>query len=129
MTVVLTYYGHSAVSIKVNRTNVLVGPFITENPQTSVSHLSLEADYILVSHGHEDPVGDTISIAERTGATVVANFEIANWLSAQGVERVHPQHVGGWIHTFVWVCENDPGSSWVCFARWVLRRQSVWFSY
>ena len=104
MTVSLTYYGHSAVSIKVNGTNVLVDPFITENPQTSVSHLSLEADYILVPHGHEDHVGDTISIAERTGATVVANFEIANWLSAQGVERMRPQHIGGeYMHSFGYV--------------------------
>jgi L-ascorbate metabolism protein UlaG (beta-lactamase superfamily) len=78
MTVALTYYGHSAVSIKVNSTFVLVDSFITENPQASVSHLSLESDYILVSHGHEDHVGGTISIAERTDATVVANFEKAN---------------------------------------------------
>ena len=104
MAVSLTYYGHSAVSIKFNGTNVLVDPFITENPQSSVDHMSLEADYILVSHGHEDHVGDTISIAERTGATVVANFEIANWLSAQGVERVHPQHIGGgYMHSFGYV--------------------------
>jgi L-ascorbate metabolism protein UlaG (beta-lactamase superfamily) len=86
MAVSLTYYGHSAISIKFNGTNVLVDPFVTENPRSSVDHLNLEAAYILFSHGHEDHVGDTISIAERTGATVVANFEIANWLSAQGVE-------------------------------------------
>jgi L-ascorbate metabolism protein UlaG (beta-lactamase superfamily) len=53
------------------------------------------ADFIIVSHGHGDHVGDTVSIAQRTGATVISNFEISNWLAAQGVENTHAQHIGG----------------------------------
>ena len=104
MSVKLTYHGHSALSIKTNGTNVLVDPFIKDNPLTSVDLHSLQADYILVSHGHEDHVGDTIAIAKNTGATIITNLEIANWFSAQGITNVHPQHIGGgYTHEFGYV--------------------------
>ena len=104
MSVTLTYYGHSAIALELNGTNVLVDPFIKNNPMSSIDIDLLEVNYILVSHGHEDHMGDTIAIAQRTGATVVANFEIANWLSAQGVKNVHPQHIGGgYTHSFGYV--------------------------
>jgi len=104
MSVSLTYHGHAALSINIDGTNVLVDPFITDNPLASIDSSSLEADYILVSHGHEDHVGDTLSIAKRTGAAVIANLEIANWFSSQGVVSVHPQHIGGgYAHTFGYV--------------------------
>jgi L-ascorbate metabolism protein UlaG (beta-lactamase superfamily) len=73
----------------------LVDPFLSENPAATADPAELPADFILVSHGHGDHVGDTVAIAKRTGATVVANFEMANWFSGQGVEHVHPQHLGG----------------------------------
>ncbi|MEK6250111.1 MAG: metal-dependent hydrolase, partial [Planctomycetales bacterium] len=73
----------------------LIDPFLTENPMAAMSASEVEADYIILSHGHADHVGDTIEIAQRTGATVIANFEIVNWLTAQGVEKTHPQHIGG----------------------------------
>jgi L-ascorbate metabolism protein UlaG (beta-lactamase superfamily) len=60
-----------------------------------VAAAEVEADYILVSHGHGDHVGDTVEIAGRTGAMVISNFEIHNWLLAQGVESAHPLHIGG----------------------------------
>jgi L-ascorbate metabolism protein UlaG (beta-lactamase superfamily) len=55
----------------------------------------MNPDYILVSHGHGDHLGDTVAIAARSGATVISNFEIQNWMTAQGVKNVHPQHIGG----------------------------------
>jgi L-ascorbate metabolism protein UlaG (beta-lactamase superfamily) len=55
----------------------------------------VEADYILVSHGHGDHIGDTVAIARRTGAMVISNFEIQNWLQGQGLEKLHPLHIGG----------------------------------
>ena len=104
MSVTLTYHGHSALSLMINGTNVLIDPFIKDNPTSSVDIEHLDADYILVSHGHADHVGDTVAIAQRTEATVIANFEIANWLSAQGIEAVHPQHIGGgYTHSFGYV--------------------------
>jgi L-ascorbate metabolism protein UlaG (beta-lactamase superfamily) len=95
MSVQVTWFGHACFGIESEGTHLLVDPFLTGNPQASVSADAVSADVILVSHGHGDHVGDTVAIAQRTGALVVANFEIANWLSAQGVENVHPQHIGG----------------------------------
>ena len=104
MPVTLTYHGHSALALELNGTNVLIDPFIKDNPMSSVDIERLKADYILVSHGHEDHVEDTVAIAQRTEATIVANFEIANWLSEQGLDKMHPQHIGGvYTHSFGYV--------------------------
>ncbi len=74
---------------------LLTDPFLTGNPLAPVQANDVKADYILVSHGHGDHLGDTVTIAKRTGATVISNFEIQSWLVAQGVENVHVQHVVG----------------------------------
>jgi len=91
----VTWYSHACLLIDADGTRLLVDPFLTGNPLAPISADAVEADYIFVSHGHGDHVGDTVAIAKRTGATVVANFEIVNWLAAQGVENSHPQHIGG----------------------------------
>jgi L-ascorbate metabolism protein UlaG (beta-lactamase superfamily) len=93
----VTWLGHAAFSLEVNGHKVLIDPFLTDNPAASVTAEEVEADFILVSHGHGDHVGDTVPIAQRTGATVISNFEITNWLQAQGVaaDKIHPQHIGG----------------------------------
>lgn len=90
----ITWYGHATLGFETGGYKVLVDPYFSDNPAASASANQMEADYILVSHGHGDHVGDTVSIAKRTGATVISNFEIANWLDAQGV-TVHHQHLGG----------------------------------
>ena len=95
MGVKVTWYSHACLSIEADGTRLLVDPFLTGNPLAPVTADEVAADFIFVSHGHGDHVGDTIAIAQRTGATVVANFEIINWLAAQGVENGHPQHIGG----------------------------------
>jgi len=83
---------------------VLIDPFFTSNPSTDVAADSVEADFILVSHGHFDHVEDVVSIAKRTGAKVISNFEIVNWLQGQGIENAHPQHIGGGFnHEFGYV--------------------------
>lgn len=91
----LTYHSHACFSVSVGDTELLIDPFLTGNDMADVSADKVEADYILVSHGHGDHVGDTIEIARRTGAMTISNFEIQNWLLAQGVERTHPLHIGG----------------------------------
>ena len=98
MTVKLTWYGHATLGLEVDGYKILVDPFFTGNPAASTTANAVEADFILVSHGHGDHVGDTVAIAKRTGALVIANFEITNWLQQQGVEKVHPQHIGGGYH-------------------------------
>jgi len=95
MTLKVTWFSHACFLIQTAKAKLLIDPFITGNPLAPVKADSVSADYILVSHGHGDHVGDTVAIAQRTGATVISNFEIQNWMVAQGVKNVHPQHIGG----------------------------------
>ena len=90
----LTWYGHAALGLKTGGFDVLVDPFFSGNPAASAKAADLPADFILVTHGHGDHVGDTAAIAKRTGALVISNFEICNWLGKQGV-KTHGQHLGG----------------------------------
>lgn len=94
MTNTLTWLGHAALFLQIGETRLLVDPFLSGNPQAAMKADSVPADYILVTHGHSDHVGDTISIAKRTEATVISNAEIATWLGRQGV-KTHGQHLGG----------------------------------
>lgn len=92
-----TYYGHSTFGLEIDEHQILIDPFFSENPTTEMDPDELEADFILITHGHGDHVGDAVSIAQRTGATVISNFEIANWFEEQGI-TVHPQQIGGGYH-------------------------------
>jgi L-ascorbate metabolism protein UlaG (beta-lactamase superfamily) len=95
MTVKITWYSHACFLIETSGTKLLTDPFLTGNPLAPVRADQVDADFILVSHGHSDHVGDGLAIAKRTGATVISNYEIQNWFVGQGVENVHPQHIGG----------------------------------
>jgi L-ascorbate metabolism protein UlaG (beta-lactamase superfamily) len=101
MTTHIRWLGHAAIALETGGYKVLIDPFFTGNPAASITADQAEADFILVSHGHGDHVGDTIAIAQRTGATVVCNYEISEWMQKQGVTRVHgQQHGGGFNHAF-----------------------------
>jgi L-ascorbate metabolism protein UlaG (beta-lactamase superfamily) len=91
----LTYHSHACFSIRVADMVVWIDPFLTGNELADVQADAVQADYILVSHGHGDHVGDAVAMARRTGAMTISNFEIHNWLVAQGVERAHAMHIGG----------------------------------
>ncbi len=95
MAIKLTWYGHAAFALDIKGTTVLVDPFLTGNPFAPISADEVTADYILITHGHGDHIGDTIAIAKRTGAGIISNHEICTWLQAQGVSRTHGQHIGG----------------------------------
>ena len=95
MTVKLTWYSHACFLIETATARLLTDPFFSGNPLAPVQAADVTVDYILVSHGHGDHLGDTLAIARRTGATVISNFEIQNWLVGQGLQNVHPQHIGG----------------------------------
>ncbi|MCA9914350.1 MAG: metal-dependent hydrolase, partial [Anaerolineae bacterium] len=99
MATTLTFLGHSAFQIRIDEKTILIDPFLTHNPLAAVSADDIEADYIIVTHGHDDHVGDTIAIAKRTGAVVISNHEICEWLLRQGVPNVHGMHIGG-SHAF-----------------------------
>jgi L-ascorbate metabolism protein UlaG (beta-lactamase superfamily) len=94
MTVELTWYGHACWRIKTAKSTLLVDPFLSGNPVAPVTPDQVRPDYILVSHGHGDHLGDTVNIAKRTGATVLSNFEIASYCEGQGC-KAHPLHIGG----------------------------------
>jgi len=93
----LTYFGHSAFQIETNGTTVLVDPFITGNPHTEgvVTAADLNPDVILLTHAHGDHWGDTLDIARRSGALLVANFEITTYAQNHGHDIVQPMNTGG----------------------------------
>lgn len=76
----LTWLGHACWLLRTDRHSILLDPFLTGNPTAAIGADEVPADFILVSHGHGDHVGDTASIAHRTGATVIAMYEITQWL-------------------------------------------------
>ena len=91
----IRWLGHSATAIETAGYQVLIDPFLTGNPKAAISADEAQADFILVSHGHGDHLGDTIAIAQRTGATVICNYEMSEWLQKQGVKKTHGQQHGG----------------------------------
>jgi len=94
MSFMLTWYGHASFALRIDDFKLLLDPFISDNPEATVGADGLQADYILISHGHGDHVGDAVAIAQRTGATIISNFEIACWFEAKGIQA-HAQHIGG----------------------------------
>jgi L-ascorbate metabolism protein UlaG (beta-lactamase superfamily) len=92
----LTWFGHGSWSIATGGHRLLLDPFLDESPVASTKSDNVEADFILVSHGHFDHTADVASIAHRTGATVIANYEIAEWFgSNKGVEKTVGMNIGG----------------------------------
>jgi len=90
----ITYLGHASFQVTADGTHILIDPYLNGNPAAPFKPEEAQADYILVTHGHGDHIGDTVAIAKRTGATAVSNAEISRWLSAQGV-ATHGMHIGG----------------------------------
>jgi L-ascorbate metabolism protein UlaG (beta-lactamase superfamily) len=96
----LTYFGHSCFAVETGGKTLLFDPFITPNELAkSVDVDAIAADYILLSHGHLDHVTDAVRIARRTGATVIANFEVSEWIGKQGINAVVAMNPGG-SHAF-----------------------------
>ena len=94
----LTFLGHSAFSIKYGEWHLLIDPFITGNPASafaSMSRPALDPTHIILTHGHGDHLGDTIAIAERTGAEIITTFECANYIKGKGLENVADLGIGG----------------------------------
>jgi L-ascorbate metabolism protein UlaG (beta-lactamase superfamily) len=98
-----TYYGHSCFAVETNLPagqaggkKILFDPFISHNELAKDINIgNIEADYILLSHGHADHIADCIAIAQNTGAKVVCNWEIHEWLNKRGVSNTHPMNTGG----------------------------------
>jgi L-ascorbate metabolism protein UlaG (beta-lactamase superfamily) len=92
----LTYYGHSCFTVLLQERRLLFDPFIRPNGLASAVDINeISADYILLSHGHEDHVADAVEIALRCHATIVCAYELMGWLQSQGNLKVHPMNIGG----------------------------------
>jgi L-ascorbate metabolism protein UlaG (beta-lactamase superfamily) len=90
----LTWYGHAALGLETNGYKLIVDPFLDGNPVASIKSGAVDANFILISHGHDDHVGDSVAIAQRTKALVISVNEIAIWFANQGLDS-HGQHIGG----------------------------------
>lgn len=95
MAVKITWIGHSAFLVETGEHSILIDPFVSGNPVASVDPDTLNPNFILLTHGHGDHVGDTVAIAKRTGAKVFGNFEVANWIAKQGVAETVGGNTGG----------------------------------
>src|SRR3954452_20001186 len=96
MSAEITWLGHASWLIDTGKHRILVDPFFTDNPAAPAGAKDLPADFILISHGHFDHVGDAAEIANRTGATIISNFEIAQWFSKKhAVKNTIGMNLGG----------------------------------
>jgi L-ascorbate metabolism protein UlaG (beta-lactamase superfamily) len=95
----VTFIGHSCFLLDNGTQKILIDPYISGNPAAKISADQKKVDFILVSHGHGDHLGDAIDLAKSGGATIISNNEISNFCSSKGVKKVHPLHIGGG-HTF-----------------------------
>jgi L-ascorbate metabolism protein UlaG (beta-lactamase superfamily) len=93
----IRFLGHACFELSDGDTRVLIDPFLTGNPKAAVEAGDVDPTHIFLTHGHADHIGDTVDIAKRTGAQVVAIVELANELGESGVENVADPNIGGTV--------------------------------
>ena len=95
----LTWYGHSAFRAEIDGATILIDPFFTGNPafEGDIAAISQGVSHIVVTHGHGDHVGDTLAIAESTGATVITNYDLCMHLASKGLKAFQPMNTGGTV--------------------------------
>ena len=92
----ITWHGHATCTLETDSgARVVIDPFFDDNPKSALKAKDVEADYILISHGHFDHMADAIPVAKRTGATVISTFEIVAFLGSKGIEKGHGMNIGG----------------------------------
>ncbi|MGC1203316.1 MAG: metal-dependent hydrolase [Flavobacteriaceae bacterium] len=97
----ITFYGHASLGIQIDDINIIVDPFISGNPKASgIDINNLKADYILVTHAHQDHILDVEAIAKRTGAVIVSNYEIVTHYEKLGLTGHPMNHGGKWDFDF-----------------------------
>jgi len=90
----ITYLSHSCFLIETSRHTLIIDPFLSQNPLAQVKPADVKCDFVIVTHGHGDHVGDALEIAKKNDATIISSYEVAAWLGAQGA-KIHPLGVGG----------------------------------
>ncbi len=101
MSIKITWYGHAFFLIETKNTRILIDPFINGNKLCPISVKDAKADYICITHGHGDHLGETLEIAKIFGSTIVANPEICEWLGRKGGKKFHSMQIGG-SYEFPW---------------------------
>lgn len=97
----ITFYGHACIGIEVSGKHILIDPFITGNPKANhIDITTLKADYILLTHAHQDHILDVEAIAKRTNAVIVSNYEIASYYGKKGLQYHPMNHGGSWQFDF-----------------------------
>jgi len=90
----LTYLGHAAFLLEGSGESIVIDPFLTDNPLATLKPEEVKCNYVIVTHGHGDHIGDAVAIAKQNNATIISNYEIATWCGKQGAD-VHAMHIGG----------------------------------
>jgi L-ascorbate metabolism protein UlaG (beta-lactamase superfamily) len=91
----ITYLSHSCFLIETSSHTLLIDPFLTHNPLAKVKPEEVKCDFILITHGHFDHVGDSLEIAKNNDAMIISSYEVADWLGRNGAARTHPLGLGG----------------------------------
>jgi L-ascorbate metabolism protein UlaG (beta-lactamase superfamily) len=91
----VTFIGHSCFALNSGGCEILIDPFIKGNPAARSTKELEKADYILISHGHGDHLGDAVALAKKNNSTVISNFEICTYCQNEGVQKTHALHIGG----------------------------------
>ncbi|MEC7353575.1 MAG: metal-dependent hydrolase [Planctomycetota bacterium] len=98
MSIELTWFGHGTWQISLPEHTILLDPFFDDNPSSPIKAAEVDADFILISHGHFDHIADAAAVANRTNATVVAIYEVAQWLAQNGeVKETIGMNIGGGV--------------------------------
>lgn len=90
----LTFYGHACFLLQTEESTIIIDPYLSQNPQAQVSPEDVSAEWVLVTHGHSDHLGDAVLIAEKNNATIITVTEVARYCGRQGV-KTHPMYIGG----------------------------------
>jgi L-ascorbate metabolism protein UlaG (beta-lactamase superfamily) len=98
----IKYLGHASFLVNIDGINILFDPYIKDNPLASeIDIKNIHADFILITHGHDDHIADAVSIAKQTNAMIISNFELANYFISKGIKNTHDLNVGGeWEFAF-----------------------------
>jgi L-ascorbate metabolism protein UlaG (beta-lactamase superfamily) len=91
----ITYLSHSCFLIETSSHTLIIDPYLNGNPLAQVKPADIKCDFVLITHGHFDHVGDALQIAEQNDATIISSYEVADWLGRQGAKKAHPMGLGG----------------------------------